>query len=285
MHLDVLDLRNFYYRTQLGRAAQRAIRDRVVQLWPATPSRMAGQTVLGYGFAVPLLRPYLADSRRVIALMPGQQGVMPWPAGMPNVSVLCDEVSWPIETGMVDRLIVLHGLETSEHPSALLEECWRVLGPGGRALFIVPNRAGLWARREGTPFAFGRPYTLSQLDSQVRNAGFVPEGHAAALYTPPSDRRFWLRSAPVWERMGQRLPALLAAGVVLLEVSKQVHAPRRPGLRAAVRRPLAVLEGATQPQAAPAGLRAGPNAPAIMAPAPLLRPDLWMVPLPAGAVK
>ena len=29
MHLDVVDLRNFYYRTQLGRVAQRAIRDKV----------------------------------------------------------------------------------------------------------------------------------------------------------------------------------------------------------------------------------------------------------------
>ena len=36
MHLDVLDLRNFYYRTQLGRAAQRAIRDKVETMWPAT---------------------------------------------------------------------------------------------------------------------------------------------------------------------------------------------------------------------------------------------------------
>ncbi|MBK5945562.1 hypothetical protein CCR83_03625, partial [Rhodobacter veldkampii DSM 11550] len=128
MHLDVLDLRNFYYRTQLGRAAQKAVRDRVLALWPATASEIAGQTVVGYGFAVPLLRPYLAHARRVIGLMPGQQGVMPWPAGMPNVSVLCEETRWPLETGLVDRLILLHGLETSEHPSALLEEAWRVLG-------------------------------------------------------------------------------------------------------------------------------------------------------------
>ena len=35
----------------------------------------------GFGFAVPLLRPYLVDARRVIALMPGPQGVMSWPAG------------------------------------------------------------------------------------------------------------------------------------------------------------------------------------------------------------
>ena len=87
MHLDVQDLRSFYYRTQLGRAAQRSIRDQVVEHWPDTK----GLTVAGFGFAVPLLRPFLAESRRVIALMPGPQGVMAWPQGMPNVSVLCEE--------------------------------------------------------------------------------------------------------------------------------------------------------------------------------------------------
>lgn len=252
MHLDVLDLRNFYYRTQLGRAAQKAVRDRVVALWPATAAEMAGQTVVGYGFAVPLLRPYLDPARRVIGLMPGQQGVMPWPAGMPNVSVLCEEARWPIETGMVDRLILMHGLETSDHPAALLDECRRVLGPGGRALLIVPNRVGLWAPRETTPFGFGRPYTMGQLEAQARRAGFVPERHAAALYIPPSDRRFWLRSAPMWERMGQRVSGLLAAGVLMLEVSRQVHAARGPRLPAAVRKPLAILEGAARPAADPA---------------------------------
>ncbi|PCD77004.1 hypothetical protein [Pseudothioclava arenosa] len=251
MHLDVLDLRNFYYRTQLGRAAQRAIRDRVTQLWPATPSEMAGQTVVGFGFAVPLLRPYLPHARRVIGLMPAQQGVMPWPAGMPNVSVLCEESSWPIETGLVDRLVVMHGLETSDNSEALMEECWRALGPGGRALFIVPNRAGLWAPRESTPFGFGRPYTLGQLDQQARRAGFVPERHASALYIPPSQRRFWLRSAQFWERMGGRISGLLAAGVVMLEVSKQVHTPRHGGLGAAVRKPLSILEGAGRPVSDP----------------------------------
>ncbi|MDP3960762.1 MAG: hypothetical protein Q8Q26_12020 [Pseudorhodobacter sp.] len=243
MHIDVLDLRNFYYRTQLGRAAQRAVRDKVLSLWPAAASDIGGRTVVGYGFAVPLLRPYLEHARRVIALMPGEQGVMPWPPGLPNVSALCDEARWPLETGMVDRLIVLHGLETSDQPSALMAEAWRVLGPGGRALFIVPNRAGLWAPRDNTPFGCGRPYTLRQLDALARGAGFVPESHAAALYIPPSSRRFWLRSAPMWERMGQRVSGLLAAGVVMLEVSKQLHAPRRTGLGEAVRRPLSVLEG------------------------------------------
>ena len=135
MHLDVLDLRNFYYRTGLGRAAQRAIRDQLLRLWPDATA----QTVVGFGFAVPLLRPYLNSATRVIGLMPGPQGVMPWPAGMPNLSVLCEETLWPLQTGQADRLVLLHGLETSENPSRLLEECKRVLSANGRAVFIVPR--------------------------------------------------------------------------------------------------------------------------------------------------
>ena len=248
MHLDVLDLRNFYYRTQLGRVAQKAIRDKVTALWP--PAK--GETVVGFGFAVPLLRPYLEPARRVIGLMPGPQGVMPWPAGMDNVSVLCEETQWPVETGMVDRLVVLHGLGTSENPTALLDECWRVLGPGGRALFIVPNRSGLWSRSDATPFGYGRPYSMRQLDAQLRRHSFAAERQLSALFAPPSSRRFWLRTAPAWERLGHRVSSVLAGGVLMLEVSKHVHAPQRPGLAAAVRKPLRVLEGLPKPAAEPA---------------------------------
>lgn len=250
MHLDVRDLRNFYYRSQLGRAAQRAVRETVTALWPAAGAK--GQSVVGFGFAVPLLRPYLGVARRVIGLMPAPQGVMPWPAGAPNVSVLCEDTMWPLETGMVDRLVVMHGLETSETPSLLLEECYRVLGPGGRALFIVPNRAGLWSRSDATPFGFGRPYSSGQLDSQLKDHGFAVERHASALYLPPSKRRFWLKTGKAWERAGRALPLVLAGGVILVEVSKQVPAPTRPGLPEAVKRPLRILDGLTQPAAEPA---------------------------------
>lgn len=248
MHLDVLDLRNFYYRTPLGRAAQRAIRDQVTALWPDAK----GQMVVGYGFAIPLLRPYLGNARRVIGLMPGPQGVMPWPAGEENVSVLCEETAWPIDTGMVDRLVLLHGLETSEHPTALLDECWRVLGPGGRALFIVPNRSGLWSRSDKTPFGFGRPYSMTQLDAQLRKHNFAAERQQSALFVPPSSRRFWLRTAPMWERFGLRVSSVVAGGVLMLEASKHIRAPQRPGLAATVRRPLRVLEALPKPAAEPA---------------------------------
>ena len=150
---------------------QRAIRDQLVRMWPP----VKGQTVAGFGFAVPLLRPYLEDARRVIGLMPGPQGVMPWPAGLANVSVLCEETQWPLPTGHVDRLVLMHGLETSDNPTAVLEEAHRVLGPGGRIVIVVPNRAGLWARRDATPFGQGRPYSVRQLEGQLKEHGFRVE--------------------------------------------------------------------------------------------------------------
>lgn len=247
MHLDVLDLKAFYYRSALGRSAQRAVRGRVVKLWPEAK----GQTVVGFGFALPLLRPYLTDARRVIGLMPGPQGVMAWPVGAQNVACLVEETLWPLETGSVDKLLVMHGLETSEHPWDLLQECYRVLGPGGRALFIVPNRVGLWARSDSTPFGYGRPYSLGQLEALLKSHGLLPERHFGALYAPPSQRRFWLRTGGFWEKAGGKLPTMIAGGVLMVEVSKQIPAPKRPGLGAAVRRPLRILEGMKVPEAKP----------------------------------
>jgi SAM-dependent methyltransferase len=238
MHLDVGTLRNFSYRSALGRAAQLAIRDQVLRFWPEADR----QTVVGYGFAVPLLRPYLDRARRVVALMPAPQGVMPWPAGQPNVSVLCEEMHWPLETGHVDRLVLLHGLETCERPSDLLDEAYRVLGPGGEALFVLPNRSGLWARSDATPFGYGRPYSLGQLEAQLKHHDFVPEDHASVLYQPPSTRRFWMKTARFWERTGRAIPAVMAGGVMMVRASKR-HPPRRRGVGEGVRilNPLEVL--------------------------------------------
>ncbi len=239
MHLDVRELRTFYYRSALGRSVQHTIRDQVMRLWPEANR----QTVVGYGFAAPLLRPFLSDACRVTALMPARQGVMHWPSGLPNCSVLCEETRWPVETGSVDKLLVLHGLDTSEQSAAVLEECYRVLEPAGRAIFIVPNRASLWSRREGTPFSFARPYTAGQLESRLKWHGFLPEHHVTALYQPPWSGRFWQRLAGPLERIGQSIPAWRGGGVLILEVSKQVPRPRRPGLGQIISRPLGLLEG------------------------------------------
>ena len=248
MHLDVVDLRAFYYRTKLGRSAQSALQAALTDLLPEA----RGLTLAGFGFAPPILRPFVGDAARIISLMPGQQGVMPWPAGAANVSVLVEETSWPLDAASVDRLIVAHGLETCESPGALLDEIWRVLTPGGRAIFIVPNRSGIWARRDATPFGVGRPYSFGQLEKLLDDHRFRPERHGAALYAPPSHRRLLLQTAPVLERLGRRFDPRFFAGVLLVEASKEIYArPRPPGAKITVPGPLDVLEGLTKPKPEP----------------------------------
>jgi SAM-dependent methyltransferase len=249
MHLDVQTLHDFYYRSAIGRVAQRVVRDQVREFWPEAHRQSIG----GFGFAVPLLRPYLPEARRVIGLMPAQQGVMAWPAGMPNVSVLCEETLWPIENGRFDKLVLMHGLETSERPAALLDECWRVLGPGGKALFIVPNRSGLWARSDQTPFGYGRPYSMRQLEAQLRAYHFEPQRHTAVLYQPPSTRRFWMKTGRFWEKMGRSVSALIAGGVLMVEVTKISPKPTGTRSESRVRKPLGSL--VPTPAAKPARAR------------------------------
>jgi len=161
MHLDVVELRRFYYTTQLGRMVQRVVRDRLRSMWPD----IHGQNLVGFGFAAPYLRPFMEEAARTLCLMPAQQGVCPWPPEGPNATALVEETLWPVPSGFADRLIVAHGLESCERPAALLEEIWRVLAPGGKAIFVVPNRAGIWARRDATPFGYGSPYSIGQIRS------------------------------------------------------------------------------------------------------------------------
>lgn len=251
MHQDVLDLRTFYYRTRLGRSAQRALQEALRSFWP----NVSDMHVAGFGFAAPLLRPFLWEAQRVISLMPAQQGVMPWPSGGPNLSALVEETHWPVPAGSIDRLVVAHGLETSEHPVDLLAEIWRILAPGGQVVFVVPNRTGLWARRDITPFGNGRPYTAGQLEAQLQKHRFSPLRHAAALYWPPSHRKFWLRTAGLWERFGRRYDPMLIAGALVLEAEKQVYARPKGSSSAKLPGALEVLEGLAGSKPRPASNR------------------------------
>lgn len=254
MELDVVDLDHFYRRTALGRRAAEILGRRVRALWP----RLGRETLVGFGFAPPVLDVIAGDAERSIALMPGRLGVLRWPdlatgsnglsgAAVGNRAVLTADDAWPLGDSFADRLLILHGLEIADDPVALLREAWRVLAPGGRALVIVPNRAGLWARAEATPFGHGRPYSSGQIERLLRNCGFVPRSNLSALYMPPTERRFWLRIAPAWEQLGQHLPMVRAGGALIVEVEKQVYAPRQGGLPELVRRPLTVIEGLGRP--------------------------------------
>jgi hypothetical protein len=87
---------------------------------------------------------------------------------------------------------------------------------------VVPNRRGLWARIDTTPFGYGRPYSRSQITRILRETLFTPKGWGEALYVPPVQRGWFLRSAAAWERTGAVLSAPFA-GVHIVEATKQAY--------------------------------------------------------------
>ncbi|HEV3184999.1 MAG TPA: methyltransferase domain-containing protein, partial [Xanthobacteraceae bacterium] len=195
--MDVVDLRNFYAHP-LGTVARRFIGRGIRRLWTGT----SGLRILGIGYSIPYLGLFREDCERCLAFMPAAQGVVKWPSARPTLAALVEEGDLPLPDAAVDRILLVHALETSPDAAALLREAWRVLAAGGRILAVAPNRRGLWARMDTTPFGHGRPYSRSQITHLLRETWFTPTAWSDALYVPPIDRRWFLRSAPAWERTG-----------------------------------------------------------------------------------
>ncbi len=226
MHLDVTSLRDFY-ATPLGRVVRRQLAMRIRARWPHVP----GSTLMGLGFATPYLGAYRGEVGRIGALMPSAQGALVWPATGPVLTALVEPEHLPLPDNSVDRLLAVHCVEVAERVRPLLREMWRVLKPEGRLLMVVPNRRGVWARVDATPFGQGQPYSTGQLERLLGEALFTPVDWSGALHFPPIDRQLMLRSAPALERFGARMsPAF--SGVIVVEATKELVAPIGKGARA-----------------------------------------------------
>lgn len=208
-----------FYGTARGAVTARLLRERLALLWPD----LTGQSVLGIGFAAPYLRPWREQAARCIMLTPAQAGVARWPLGARNLSCTAEEDALPFADLSFDRILLVHGLETAENARRLLREIWRVLKDDGRLLVVAPNRRGVWAYIEATPFGHGQPYSPGQVGRLLAAALFRVERRDTALYIPPTNLRLILRSAKLLERTGRRyLPGL--AGVTLTEAVKEAYA-------------------------------------------------------------
>ncbi|WP_295557935.1 methyltransferase domain-containing protein [uncultured Hyphomicrobium sp.] len=219
MHLDVAALRDFY-ATPLGQIARRLLARRIRAQWGGA----AGETIVSLGFGPPFIGAYRGEAKHIGAFMPASQGALIWPSEARILSTLVEEDQLPLRDNSVDRLLVVHCLEVTEHVTALLRELWRVLRPEGRLLIVVPNRRGIWAHVDTTPFGYGSPYSRSQLESLLAQCLFTPVTFSTALHLPPFDRGILVRSATAWERVGARLSPGLG-GVLIVEARKETMAP------------------------------------------------------------
>ncbi len=218
MWTDAVDLRDFY-ATSLGSVARRMIRRRIRAVWPD----VTGQSLLGLGYTTPFLTPFRSEAARILAAMPASQGVLHWPADSGGLTTLTDESELPFPDLSIDLVLLVHVLECTAQVQPMMREVWRVLAGGGRLLVVVPNRRGIWARFERTPFGRGLPYSPGQLSRLLRESLFTPIQSHTALFIPPSRSRMVLSAAPAVEEIGQRWFAAVS-GVVMIEATKEIYA-------------------------------------------------------------
>lgn len=220
MRRSIDELRAFYGEPK-GALARRLVGRRLEDAWGEADNC----DVLGLGYATPWLDAFVG-ARRVVAAMPGGQGVETWPTAGRNRALLVDEDRLPFAAGAFDRILLVHALEEADAPARLLAEVVRALSPSGRIILAVAARGGLWARSESTPFGHGRPFTRSQLERLVREVGLEPTAWSQTLYAPPWSPALAL--ADGIEQIARRI-APGAAGLILLEASRLAYARIRPG--------------------------------------------------------
>jgi SAM-dependent methyltransferase len=217
MNTDIVDLREFYH-SQLGHVAEQSITMALSTLW----ARLPNERLVGLGYAVPFLDRFRADTERTFAFMPAGQGAVNWPAGERSSTALVFDEELPLPDASIDRVLMVHSLEFAENPRESLQELWRVLAPGGRLVIVVPNRRGVWARMEHTPFGSGRPYSRSQLTALLRETNFTPGASAEALLFPPSKIRPILKLRRYFETIGRKLWPVFS-GVIIVEAQKRLY--------------------------------------------------------------
>jgi SAM-dependent methyltransferase len=208
-----------FYATTLGGLTARLLRQKLLALWPDC----AGLSLLGLGFAGPYLQLWREQSVASIAAFPHHQGATAWPTGRASLACLVEEEALPFPDFAFDRILLIHGLEAADNARRILREAWRLLKDDGRIIVIVPNRRGLWAYSEGTPFGHGQPYSQGQLARLLSGLFYQVEKQEAALFAPPLTWRLNLRAFEVWEKAGHALAPQLA-GLTIAEARKDLHA-------------------------------------------------------------
>ena len=217
MIMDVVALREFY-ASRLGQAAVASVSASISAMW----HQSHGERFVGFGYPIPWLDRFSPDCERTLCLMPAAQGALQWPSAKKPATALTYDDELPLRESSVDRILMIHFLEHAENADECMAEAFRVLSPGGTLMIVVPNRTGVWARFEHTPFGTGKPYSRRQLNRLLKDNQFTPDVWSDALHFAPSSRDFMLKFTNGIERFGRRVfPAF--AGAICVSASKQLY--------------------------------------------------------------
>ena len=134
----------------------------------------------------------------------------------------CDYHDLPFESMSYKQVVLWHVLEKNNDPKKCLEEVWDVLDGEGKVFIIVPNRLGVWASSDKTPFGHGMPYSTGQIKKLLNDVGFEPISLSSCLYNWPSQKKWVLKTAPFSEWVGRYFFSPFG-GALIVEAKKKIY--------------------------------------------------------------
>jgi len=248
--INVTQLENFYSGTELGQTVSQSLANQINLVWPDP----VGGTVVGYGFASPVLNRFIAQNERVINLIPQQLGINYWPSNQANKNVQTIESNWPLPSSGIERVVIMHGLEISNNYSNPLNECWRILAPEGQLILVVPNKIGLFSSNKAVPFNCSwksSGFTLKKVRQLLINHKFQVMDHYPALFAPLGAKGISGQLTRFFES-ACRSYSMNLGSVIIVVARKRIFLRQNPGIGEAVKSGIEILKGAKVPNPKPA---------------------------------
>lgn len=222
-----------FYATRRGALTADLLADKALPLFP----NPMGRRVLGLGFAAPILErwPQVENARWA--------GTARFDTQITRAPAVGSDGSWrrrdcvtgsnalPFDDLSLDIVVMMHGLELASQ-TALLRATWKAMTDDGHLVLIVPNRSGIWAHRDSTPFGYGSPFSSSQLDTLLARGLFRTEYATGALWLPPPALRLSRSAARTMDRVaglcGRIVAGRALAGVHVVIARKNLYAGLPP---------------------------------------------------------
>ncbi|KAA6206151.1 MAG: methyltransferase domain-containing protein [Candidatus Tokpelaia sp.] len=242
MPVTLASLKNFY-RSPLGKKLAQDCAHGLARLSPPGKEDI----IMGLGYTRPYLEKFAGSSRSLVFIpaaisnpgieppgpaAPGnnadkrhsrKQAAPGFVAG-PEPVIVEEDYKFPLNDAAVECVLAVHALEFSPNAPIMLRELWRILVPNGRLILIVPNRRGLWAHAEKTPFGHGQPYSRRQLAEILSGNGFdFGEIYEYAHFLPHKTCRSTLFSQ-AYEKLAKHFFPYFG-GVLMVEAQKRLYNP------------------------------------------------------------